>query len=171
LKKLIGTIYQKLSPVTGVANAVGMVALAAMMFVTALDVFGRKLFNSPILGSYEIIELLMAISIGLGIAYCGMQKGHINIDLVIMHFSKKANAILGIVTGFIAFVVIGIATWQTIIYITKRISTNAVTTVLYIPIYPFIAVVALGLALYCIVLFIHWLEFIHQATTKEGIGK
>jgi TRAP-type transport system small permease protein len=171
LNKIISVIYSKLNPVTSVANAIGMVALATMMFVTAFDVTGRKLFNTPILGSYEIVELLMAICIGLGLAHCGMMKGHINIDLLIMHLSKKANAILGVVTGFIAFVIIGIASWQTCVYIVNKINTKAVSTVLYIPIYPIVAIVAIGLILYFIVLFIHWLEFIQQATTKEGSEK
>jgi TRAP-type C4-dicarboxylate transport system permease small subunit len=160
-----------LNPVTSVANAIGMIALATMMFVTAFDVFGRKLFNSPILGSYEIVELLMAICIGLGIAHCGMMRGHINIDLLLMRLSKKTNAIIGTVTGMVAFVIIGIAAWQTCIYIGNKIGTKAVTTVLYIPIYPFVAIVAIGLIMYCIVLIIHWLEYLQQAITKEGNEK
>jgi TRAP-type C4-dicarboxylate transport system permease small subunit len=171
LKKTIGTIYQKLSPVTSVANAIGMIALATMMFVTALDVLGRKLLNMPILGSYEMIELLMAICIGLGLAHCGIMRGHINIDIITMHLSKRANAILGIFTGFIAFVIIGIASWQACVYIVNKINTKAVTTVLYIPIYPFVAIVALGLIMYFIVLIVHWLEFIQQAAAKEGSEK
>jgi TRAP-type C4-dicarboxylate transport system permease small subunit len=166
-KKLVGLLYGKLSPVTAVANAIAMVALAGMMFLTAVDVIGRKLFNSPIMGSYELIQFMMAITIGFGLAHCGMQKAHINIDLIIMHLSKRVNATVGIVTGFIAFVMIGIATWQTCIYITRQASTNVESSVLHIPVYPFVAIVALGLAMYCVVLIIHWMEFILQGTTKE----
>jgi TRAP-type C4-dicarboxylate transport system permease small subunit len=168
IKNTIGTIHKNLSPVTAVANAIGMVALATMMFITAIDVSGRKLLNMPILGSYEIIELLMAICIGLGIAHCGMMKGHINIDLITMHLSKRVNGILGVITGFIALAIIGIASWQTCVYIINKFSTKAVTTVLYIPIYPFVAIVGLGLILYFVVLIIHWLEFILQASMEEG---
>ena len=148
-----------------------MVALAAMMFLTAIDVLGRKLFNSPILGSYELIQFMMAISIAFGLGYCGMKRAHINIDLVLMRLSKRANAILGVVTGFIAFVMIGIATWQTCMYIIRQISTNVESQVIHIPIYPFVGIVAFGLALYCVVLIIHWLEYIEQAASKEGTEK
>jgi TRAP-type C4-dicarboxylate transport system permease small subunit len=170
-KKLIGLLYGKLSPVTAVANAIAMVALAGMMFLTAVDVIGRKLFNSPIMGSYELIQFMMAITIGFGLAHCGMQKAHINIDLVIMRLSKRVNAIVGIITGFIAFVIIGIATWQTCMKMISQASKNVESSVLHIPVFPFVGIVAFGLALYCVVLIIHWLEYIYQGITREGKEK
>ncbi len=167
LKRVIDLLYKGLSPVADVANAIAMVALAAMMFLTAIDVLGRKLFNSPILGSYELIQFMMAISIAFGLAYCGMKKGHVNIDLILMHLSKRVNAILGIITGFIAFIMIGITVWQTCLYIIRQASTNVQSPTLYIPIFPFVGIVAFGLALYCVVLIIHWLEYILQVMAIE----
>jgi len=120
------------------------------------------------MGSYEITQFLMAILVALGLAHCGIKKGHVNIDLVLMHMSKRTQGILGIVTGFIALITIGIATWQTCIYITMQARTNVASSVLLIPIYPFVGVVAFGLTLYFVVLIIHWLEYIQQGTNKEA---
>jgi TRAP-type C4-dicarboxylate transport system permease small subunit len=167
LTKVIGFLYRKLSPVTAVSNAIGMVALAAMMFLTTIDVIGRKTLNAPVMGSYEVIQFLMAVTVGLGIAHCGIKKGHINIDFITMHLSKRVNGILGIVTGFIALVIIGLATWQTSIYITMQAKTNVQSSVLLIPIYPFVGIAAFGLALFWFVLLIHWLEFMQQGLSKD----
>jgi TRAP-type C4-dicarboxylate transport system permease small subunit len=171
LTKVIGFLYEKLSPVITVSNGIGMVALAAMMFLTAVDVIGRKTLNAPVMGSYEVVQFLMATMVGLGIAYCGMKKGHINIDFITMHLSKRVNGILGIVTGFIALVIIGLATWQTSIYIAMQVKTNVQSSVLLIPIYPFVGIAAFGLALFWIVLLIHWLEFIHQGLSRDDTNK
>jgi TRAP-type C4-dicarboxylate transport system permease small subunit len=168
LKKIIGILYEKLGPVAAVSNGVSMVALAAMMFLTAFDVIFRKTLNAPIMGSYEIIQFQMGITVALGIAHCGLKKGHVNIDLITMHLSKRVNTILGIITGFLAFVIIGLATWQTCINMLMQARTSVTSTVLMIPIYPFVGIVAFGLALYCVVLIIHWLEYIQQAANKEG---
>jgi TRAP-type C4-dicarboxylate transport system permease small subunit len=142
-----------------------MVALAAIMFLTAVDVILRKVANMPIPGSYEVVQLLMATCVGLGLANSGLKKAHINIDLVITRLSRKVQGILGIITGVIALVVIGITTVQTCILITVRIASQLTSTV-YIPIFPFVIIVAFGFILYFVVLIIHFMEYLKEGTAK-----
>jgi len=52
----VGKFVSSLGRVFGIA---GIVILVAMMLVTGVDVCLRYTFNSPILGSSEIIELMM----------------------------------------------------------------------------------------------------------------
>lgn len=48
----------------------GIVAMLAMMCLTSADALSRYLFNSPILGAYELTEkYLMVASIFLGLSY------------------------------------------------------------------------------------------------------
>lgn len=171
LKNFIATFYKKLSPVATFSNTISTVALAAMMFLTAIDVVGRKVFNSPLMGTYEITQLLMAILVSLGIAHCGIKKGHVNIDLVLMRLPRRTQGILGIITGLFALFIIAIAAWQTGVNASMQVRTGLTTPVLMIPMFPFIAIVAFGLTMYFIVLIIHWLEYIQEGTNKKEVKK
>jgi TRAP-type C4-dicarboxylate transport system permease small subunit len=166
IDQAIKTLYDKIRPVANISNSISMVALAAIMFLTAVDVILRKVANMPIPGSYEVVQLLMATCVGLGLANSGLKKAHINIDLVITRLSRKVQGILGIITGVIALVVIGITTVQTCILITVRIASQLTSTVLYIPIFPFVIIVAFGFILYFVVLIIHFMEYLKEGTAK-----
>ena len=54
-----------------------------MMLLTAIDVTLRKTINFSILGAYELAQFMMAITIGLAMAQCGLEKGHIVVDVFI----------------------------------------------------------------------------------------
>jgi TRAP-type C4-dicarboxylate transport system permease small subunit len=58
------------------------VLLFMMMILTLLDVFGRYLFNSPIMGAYEITELMLVVLIFAGIPLAGANDEHIAVDLI-----------------------------------------------------------------------------------------
>jgi len=166
LQRIIDKCYQVIKPVSTVFNTIGMVALAAMMLLTALDVILRKTINAPIVGAYELIQFMMAITVSFGLAYCGIEKGHITVDLIENRLSKRAHGILGIITGFLGLVIAALITWQTCVYILKQQQSQLLSQVLLVPVYPFVGLVAFGIALYTVVLLIHLFEFIQEGTGK-----
>ncbi len=82
LEKFIKSFYRIIKPINHVASSVGMILLAAMMFLTAADVVLRYSLNKPILGSYELTQYMLAIIISVGLAYCSIEKGHVTIDIL-----------------------------------------------------------------------------------------
>lgn len=160
LKKTISYLYEIVKPVSTVSNSIGMVALAAMMFLTAADVILRKLANMPILGSYELISYMMAITISFGLAYCAIEKGHVTIDLLLSRLSRHTQAIMNSVTGLLGLVIAALMTWQTCVYITLLIKSGLTSTVLLMPVFPFVGIVAFGIAIFSLVLLLHFLEFL-----------
>ena len=81
------------SSVIIVLLVIGTTVLAVMMFFIMTDVLLRYIFNSPILGSYEIVEYMMALLIPFGVVYCAHTKGHVAVDILFDRFPK------GIVSG------------------------------------------------------------------------
>ena len=88
---------KKLTPAKismGFIEIVGFLALITiviMMMLTTVDVFLRYVFNRPILGSFEVTELLMVSVAGLSLAWCTLKSGHIRVDIIINMFSKKTR--------------------------------------------------------------------------------
>jgi TRAP-type C4-dicarboxylate transport system permease small subunit len=166
LQNAIDSLYKGIKPLSTVVNSIGMAAMAVMMVFVAVDVTLRKLANMPILGSIELTQFILAICASFGLAQCAVNKGHVVIDMVISRLSRRSRGLLGIGTGILGVGVGALMTWQLINYVLITLKANNVTGVLYIPIWPVVALVTFGFALYCVVLIIHFLEFI-----VEGGGR
>jgi TRAP-type C4-dicarboxylate transport system permease small subunit len=166
LQNVIESLYRGIKPLSTVVNSIGMAAMTAMMVFVAVDVTLRKVANMPILGSIELTQFLLAICASFGLAQCAVNKGHVVIDLVISRLSRRTRGLLGIGTGILSIGVGVLMTWQLVNYIFITMKANNVTGVLYIPIWPFIALVTFGFALFCVVLIVHFLEFIVEGSRK-----
>ena len=146
-------------------NGVGVAILAAMMLLTALDVIGRYVFNHPITGSLELTEFMMVILVAFGLAYTGMHKGHIHVDIVITRLPPKAQAVINAITTLLCLGVFALITWRSIMYGESLRIGNFVSSSLFIPIFPFAYLVALGSVLLCLVFLINLLENLAQIIT------
>ncbi len=62
-------------------GAIAATILFAMMSVTAVDVFGRYLFNSPLQGGYEFTQLLMLCVVFAGLPTVTRRNEHITVGL------------------------------------------------------------------------------------------
>jgi TRAP-type C4-dicarboxylate transport system permease small subunit len=165
-KKVVGFLNLFARSTTRVLLAVGMVMLGAMMFLTATDVVLRYIFNRPVPGAYEMIEYMMAIVVPFGIAYCAYQGGHVSVDLLVSRFSKRLQGIIGTITSFFTFGLFALITWQNLLYTKEQYASNLTSAVLLIPAYPFVAVVAVGTAVFCLALLRDLIDFITKAVTK-----
>ena len=84
--------------------------LAFMMLLTFFDVIGRSLFNSPIIGSVEILTLAMGLLIYLGIGQTTIRGNHIRVDVLtgllpktIQHYLDVIVHILGLLVSILIF--------------------------------------------------------------------
>jgi TRAP-type C4-dicarboxylate transport system permease small subunit len=166
LERVINSLYRILKPINSVASSAGMGCLAAMMFLTAADVLLRYLFNKPIMGSYELIQYMMVITITVGLACCGLGKGHVTLDALTSRLPRRTRAIIDSIVGLLSLIIVLLITRQTCIYITTLQKSQLTSTVLLIPVYPFVAIVAFGVAFFCVVLMLHFLEFILEGMRK-----
>jgi len=84
-------------------------ALTVMMCLTVADVIMRA-FGRPILGTYEMVALLLAIVIGFSIPRVSLDRGHVYMEIFLDRLSKGNKAMLNTVTRImcaILFIIIG----------------------------------------------------------------
>jgi TRAP-type C4-dicarboxylate transport system permease small subunit len=144
-------------------NSVGGAILFLMMLLTAMDVLLRYIFNRPITGSYEITEYMMAIVVSSALAYCAVVKGHVVVDLVISRFPSRVQAILNSVHLLISFALFVFVTRQSYLYIFTMAESERTSAVLLIPIFPFIAILTIGLGIYTLQLLADLVDTMHKA--------
>lgn len=144
-------------------NRLSAAAVVFIMFLTVADVFMR-LFGHPISGTYEIVGFVGALIISFALPYTSIQKGHIAVDFLMMKMPWLVRVIVNAINAFIAMVLFGIISWQSVVYAVGLKSSGEVSATLQMPVYPFIYGVAVGCALLCVVLFI---EFLRQFKGAE----
>ena len=112
LIKISDTLNRILRPITKFFHSIGMIILAVLMGLTAVDVIIRNItsfLNNIGVGStvslpgwFELTEYSMALLIAFTLAYCGIEKGHVVIELVVSRFSGRIQAIIGSITSFLS---------------------------------------------------------------------
>jgi TRAP-type C4-dicarboxylate transport system permease small subunit len=90
--------------VSKVLNIIAGTALTAMMFLTVTDVILRA-FGAPIIGTYEVVGLLLGLVIGFGIPQVSLDRGHIYMEILInMISSKSGKKILNTTTRILCII-------------------------------------------------------------------
>ena len=87
---------------TKILNAIGGAALTFMMFLTVADVLMRA-FGHPLVGTYEIVGLSLALVIGITIPKVSFDRGHVNMEILLERVEKGNKDILNTFTRLVCF--------------------------------------------------------------------
>ena len=80
-----------------VLNVVASAALTFMMFLTVADIVCRAL-GHPLVGTYEVVSLALALVIGFGIPRVSLDKSHVYMEIVLEKLGTKAKAVFNTFT-------------------------------------------------------------------------
>lgn len=149
------------------AIVISSVLIAATMFLTAADVLLRDVFNRPIVGSMEIIQIMMSGMFGFGLAYCAVKKGHIRIDIIHGHLSQPVQRALDILSYFTAFGFSTLIAWFTFCKGKEYFfNEETLSQTLTLPVYPFVFILSLSTAMLSLVFLKDLIESIAGITRK-----
>lgn len=146
-----------LVPLARVLNWIGCAALLTMMFLTAADVLSRKLVGRSILGTVELTEFLMLIVVFFAMGLTEISGSNVRVDLIMERLSPRLGRWVDSITRAASCALFGTMTWSTLAYARIMRASQEVSQDLYVPVWPFVYVVALGLALLTLVLLLQWL--------------
>ena len=76
--------------VADILNKIAAAALTIMMFLTVADVLMRA-GGRPIMGTYEIVGLLLAIVIGFGIPRVSLDRGHVYMEFLLERIPRRKH--------------------------------------------------------------------------------
>ena len=96
-----------------VEDMMNMVAAAAILFLMLLGVAqivlrARWLFNAPMFGYIDLIELVMPALAILGFAYCQREGVHIRMDILVRRFHGRLLWAVEAFTTFFTMVIVGL---------------------------------------------------------------
>ncbi len=166
LKKSAKCLEKGLSPVIPIIGDIGSIAIAAIMFLTVADIIGRRIFNKPVYGTYEISSLLMVVAVFFTIPLCQYLRGHITIDVAVMHLPKKTRNRLDSFLYLLVLITFGLITRQLYVYGLKMFKDNITIGAVSLPVYPFVFISVLGCGIMGLVVIMHLIMFLIKEPTK-----
>ena len=121
----------------------------AIMFLVAIDVIGRNIFHHPFPGTYEIVQVLLAFSVFLCLAYAEERGAHIRVDIIADRISLRMRYILDIFASLLALMLFIMIAWQGAIQAGYSLATSEYYPgLLHLPVSPARIVLVIGSSLF-----------------------
>lgn len=133
-------------------SQIAQAALVLVMIIIVANIIMRR-YWTPIPGTVELVEILGAVILGLGVAYCQYRKGHIFVSILVKKFPLRLQALTDAFTSLLALIFSSLLSWQLIKYAGRMMERGYATGHLDIPIGPFIYIVGIGCIILAVVLF------------------
>jgi C4-dicarboxylate transporter DctQ subunit len=119
----------------------------ALMLLGVAHIFGRKLFNAPIFGYIDIVEIMMSALVFLGLAYTERLGGHIRMELFVSFLKGRwlwAFELLGVLIGL---VIVAVLTYYSYTHAMRAYHSGDTTIDAQLVLWPSKMVVSVSLAL------------------------
>jgi TRAP-type C4-dicarboxylate transport system permease small subunit len=131
--------------ISKVLNIIAGIAVTVMMLLTVADVLLRA-GGHPIIGTFEIVSLLLALVIGFGIPQVSLDRGHVYMDFLLEKFSKRGKKVMNTITRLFCIIVFLPLGYNLFNVGARFHASGEVSATIKIPFYP----VAYGVAVCCL---------------------
>ena len=121
--------------------------IVLMMLLIVTNIILRAVFKHPLVGTVDFVNILIALTIGLSIAYCAVQDGHIAIEFFVDKMPASVTAVIKSMVNLIALVFWGVTAWYMIGFAGSMNVNGQVAATSQIPLSPVAYIIALGLIL------------------------
>lgn len=165
--KLAGILGKGTNPLSRWTAVIGGAAMVSLMLVIVVDVIGRATLRMPIMGSIEIVQVLLLVVIFGGMAYTGLKKGHVRVEILISKFSPTAKQASIVCANLVATTIVTIVAWRAVEQTLYMAREEYITGILEIPLWPFVMLTAVFLSIFAIVLLAEFLESLGQLTANR----
>ena len=148
---MLNTVNDMLKKVFSITNILSGVCFFFVMVLVLSNIIMRNVFKMPIMGTVEIVGLLIATGLGLAMANVEMNNGNIGLDIDLL-WPRKIDKFIEAATYLISLVFWVIVVWQIFIYAHTSFVNGRVTSTTSIPVAPFIFILCFNVLCLCVAL-------------------
>lgn len=167
---IFGYTERFIASIDTVLNLVSVTFIMFLMLFAAAEIVGRYLFNHPIPGHVEIVELIMAAVVFLGIAYTQRVGGHIRMELFITRVLRGRSyhiaEALTLILSLLAFSIITVASFR---FALDAYDIGDTTTYILWPTWPSKLCIPIGSFMLCLRFLLQLIQHIAQAVVGVEI--
>lgn len=162
-----GIVRAAENAVTVSATAAAYVAgavLVSLMLLTTADVAGRYFFNRPITGVFDFTHFAVLIMTFLGLAYCGVQNGHVVIELFTQRLGRRTRRRLNRLVNLAGAVLFAVIAWRSVVQSIDVREFKESSQLMQVPFFPFYWLLGFGALLFALVMLLR--VFVPEAETE-----
>lgn len=137
--------FHLLKQISRILNIIAGVALTFMMILTVIDVLLRTT-KTPIIGTFEIVSLSLALVIGFGIPQVSLDRGHVTMDFVLEKLSRRSKNIMNTFTRILCLILFAFIGYNLFNVGAMFRASGEVTATIKLPFYP----IAYGVGVCCL---------------------
>lgn len=165
-EKFVAIVDKIIYGINDVLHKISSIILFSLMFLTTFDVIGRYFFNKPIIGTYELTGLALALMIFFSLGMGQLKKEHIEIDFLTNKMPKKVQHGLYALSSLILFILTALMTWQLFAYSNRILLGNETSGDLGLPLYIFVLISAIGAISFTLTYLLDFFNSILKAVKK-----
>ena len=113
----------------------GGLLFCAIVVMSIISIVGRKLFDSPIQGDVELLQMGSAVAAAAFLAVCEIYDHHIKVDALTTWMSERGRAWLDVLAHTLLMLCSAVITWRTGLYVHEAYESQEVSSLLLIPIW------------------------------------
>jgi TRAP-type C4-dicarboxylate transport system permease small subunit len=102
---------RSLAYVEDFANLLAASAIFLLMVLGVVQIVSRTVFNAPVHGYIDLVELSMASMAFLGAAYCQRLGAHIRMELLIGRFHGRMLWLMEVFGTLVGLAILGVLIW------------------------------------------------------------
>jgi TRAP-type C4-dicarboxylate transport system permease small subunit len=144
---------------------IASVGLLITMVTVVLNVGGRGLFASPLLGTVEIVGMAGLLLVPFALVITERNRAHIVVRMLVSRFSQRLQKLFSIFAFILSLGAVALLVWGGVLQIwDSMVRPDMVTPVLRVPKAPLISILVVG----CLVLFGFLLKHLIEELVKGG---
>jgi len=133
------------------ACTIGAIALTLMAAILGTGIVSRYLFNKPIPGVYDLVQLLLIWVVFLSLSFTQKEERHIRVEIILRRLAPKTKIYFDIAATIVGFVLCLLMSWQTAMLAWNSVMIQEYWPgLLRVPIYPSKIVLSIGVFLLAI---------------------
>jgi len=137
--------FNILQIISKILNIIAGIAITVMMLLTVADVLLRA-GGYPIIGTYEIVTLLLALVVGFGIPQVSLDRGHVFMEFLLQKFTKRGKDMMNVFTRILCLILFACIGVNLFSVGAGFRASGEVTATIQLPFYP----VAYGVGVCCL---------------------
>lgn len=166
-KKAVAQGLDKVALACAGTAALGMIAIVGIIVTSVLM---RKLANTPLHFTEEIVGLLLSVSLFLGLPMVTLKAKHVRVSLIVNLVSGKGRRALQIAALLVGICFFAWLIIETIPWFEFAFKRNLKTETARILLYPWMALMPLSLTLTCAIFVARLTGVIDRETEESDIG-
>ena len=149
------------------------ISIFALMILGIWQVLGRQLFNAPISGYIDMVELSMATFAFMAVAYCQRLGGHVRMDLFVRMAKGRLRWLMELITTILPLFLIAVLIYYSWEHFMRAYESGDSTIDMEYPVWPSKLLVPLSFSLLFLRLLVetvgYWRLILHPDATPVAV--